>query len=151
MPVPNPLRYLSQIAETARISGNAQGLASKILREARREHVTLGKDPRGIAAAALYLACLLRNENVTQADIAAAAHVTGVTIRNRKKELERKFTYFLKSLQYTNFDPLYLHNSDIEEDHASVTVSNMEAIPLNRAHLSPELESNTNFLEMNAK
>ena len=41
----------------------------------------------GISASALYVACILEGENMTQRDIADAAGVTEVTIRNRYKGL----------------------------------------------------------------
>jgi transcription initiation factor TFIIB len=41
----------------------------------------------GIAASALYLSCVKNGENMTQHDIAEAANVTEVTIRNRYKGL----------------------------------------------------------------
>jgi transcription initiation factor TFIIB len=50
----------------------------------------MGKDPMGITAAVLYIACQLKGEEVTQKQIADVAEVTEVTIRNRKKELMKK-------------------------------------------------------------
>jgi transcription initiation factor TFIIB len=44
----------------------------------------------GLAAAALYIACLIKNEKKTQKDIAEAAGVTEVTVRNRYKSLRRQ-------------------------------------------------------------
>jgi len=41
----------------------------------------------GLAAAALYLSCVKNGESLTQRDIADAANVTEVTIRNRYKTL----------------------------------------------------------------
>lgn len=90
MPIHDPLNYLPKVAEKAGIPGDVQGLAVRILREARRKHVTVGKDPRGIVAAVLYIACLLKDKKVTQKDVAAAANVTEVTVRNRKKDLVEK-------------------------------------------------------------
>jgi len=90
MPVHDPLDYISKIAEKAGISGEAQGLAVKILREAKRKRITMGKDPMGVAAAVLYIACQLKGKNVTQKEIADVAEVTEVTIRNRKKELMKE-------------------------------------------------------------
>ena len=43
----------------------------------------------GMAAAALYLACVMNGENRTQKVLAAASGVTEVTIRNRYQELKR--------------------------------------------------------------
>lgn len=90
MPSHDPLSYVSRIAEKAKISGKAQGVAVKILRKAKRKRVTVGKDPAGVAAAVLYIACQLEGENVTQNEIAEAAGITEVTIRNRKKEIIKK-------------------------------------------------------------
>jgi len=41
-----------------------------------------GKDPMGIAATALYIACLNTGEKRTQTDIARAVGITEVTLRN---------------------------------------------------------------------
>jgi transcription initiation factor TFIIB len=43
-----------------------------------------------LAAAALYIACLQNNEKKTQKDIAEAAGVTEVTVRNRYKTLRKQ-------------------------------------------------------------
>lgn len=90
MPVQNPLNYISKIADKAGISGETQGLAIKIFRKAKRKRITTGKDPMGIAATVLYIACQLKGEKITQKDIAKAANITEVTIRNRKKGLLKK-------------------------------------------------------------
>ncbi|HDI12117.1 MAG TPA: transcription initiation factor IIB [Candidatus Bathyarchaeota archaeon] len=90
MPIADPLVYVSKIAEKTGISGKTQGLAIKILREAKKRGAAAGKDPMGLAAAALYIACLKNNEKKTQKDIAEAAGVTEVTVRNRYKTLKRQ-------------------------------------------------------------
>ncbi len=90
MPPDDPLDYVSKIGEKAGVSSRTQGIAMKIIREAKRKHVTSGKDPSGLAAAALYIASQFKNEMVTQSELSRAADVTQVTIRNRKKELVEK-------------------------------------------------------------
>ena len=90
MPIADPLTYVSKIAERNGISGKTQGAAIAILRDARQKRVLAGKDPMGLAAATLYIACLQNNERVTQKDIAEAAGVTEVTVRNRYKALKRQ-------------------------------------------------------------
>jgi len=90
MPLADPLTYISKIAETTGISGPTQGIAIKILHEAKRKRAAAGKDPMGLAAAALYIACLQNNEKKTQKDIAEAAGVTEVTVRNRYKSLKKQ-------------------------------------------------------------
>lgn len=90
MPVSEPLTFISKIAEKNDISGKTQGVAIAILREAKVKRVASGKDPMGMAAASLYIACLQNDEKVTQKDIAEAAGVTEVTIRNRCKALKKQ-------------------------------------------------------------
>lgn len=99
MPIHDPLNYLTKIAGKAGIAGDVQGLAVKILREAKQKHLTLGKDPRGVAAAILYIACQLKNKKVTQKMIADAANITEVTLRNRKKELVEELNFGKKKIQ----------------------------------------------------
>jgi len=90
MPIADPLTYISKIAEKTGISGKTQGLAIKILRDAKGKRAASGKDPMGLAAAALYIACLQNDEKKTQKDIAEAGGVTEVTVRNRYKSLKRR-------------------------------------------------------------
>ena len=90
MPVADSLTYVSKIAEKNRITGRTQGIAIAILADAKRKRFAAGKDPMGLAAAALYIACLQNNEKITQKDIADASGVTEVTVRNRYKALKRQ-------------------------------------------------------------
>ncbi len=90
MPISDPLTYVSKIAEKNGVSGKTQGTAIAILRDAKQKRFSAGKDPIGMAAAALYIACLQNNEKVTQKDIAEASGVTEVTVRNRYKALKQQ-------------------------------------------------------------
>jgi transcription initiation factor TFIIB len=83
IPLSDPVNFLSKIAERSDISGHTQLLALEILKEAKKKHLQEGKNPRGVAGAALYIACILANEKRTQKDIAESAGITEVTIRNR--------------------------------------------------------------------
>ncbi|MEM2960661.1 MAG: transcription initiation factor IIB, partial [Candidatus Bathyarchaeia archaeon] len=87
MPIADPIIYISKISERAGIPGHVQTLALKILNEAKHKRVSAGKDPVGLAAAALYIASYLSGEKKTQKEIADAAGVTEVTVRNRYKTL----------------------------------------------------------------
>ncbi|NIP66645.1 transcription initiation factor IIB [Candidatus Bathyarchaeota archaeon] len=87
MPIHDPIDYVSKIAEKARLSGEIQGRAVRIIKKAKRKRLTMGKDPRGVAAAVLYIACKMKGKKVTQKQIASAANITEVTLRNRKKDL----------------------------------------------------------------
>jgi transcription initiation factor TFIIB len=90
MPIADPMTYVSKIGERVGITGQTQGLAIRILREAKKRRIASGKDPMGLVAAALYISCMQNDEKKTQKDIAEAAGVTEVTVRNRYKSLKHQ-------------------------------------------------------------
>jgi transcription initiation factor TFIIB len=51
---------------------------------------TSGKDPKGIVAGAIYIACKMKDLDLTQKEIADSIGVTEVTLRSRYKELKNK-------------------------------------------------------------
>ena len=83
MPVVDPVKGVSRIASIAELGEKTKRKAITILNEAKRTGLTAGKDPMGIAAAALYLACISTGETKSQKEISIASGVTEVTIRNR--------------------------------------------------------------------
>ena len=87
MPVADSSRCVSGIASRAGMSEKTQRRALEILVRAKQMRISAGKDPMGFAASALYVACTLEGEAKTQKDVAEAAGVTEVTIRNRYKGL----------------------------------------------------------------
>jgi len=87
-PVPQAQLRVPKIASTVDLGEETQRMAIEILGEADRLRITVGKSPMGLAASALYLACLMNGENRTQKVLAEAAGVTEVTIRNRYKDLK---------------------------------------------------------------
>ncbi|NPA96855.1 MAG: transcription initiation factor IIB [Crenarchaeota archaeon] len=87
IPIVDPADYAQRIASMLNLSGATVKTAIEIINKAREAGITAGKDPAGIAAAAVYIAALLNDERRTQKEVAAAAGVTEVTVRNRYKEL----------------------------------------------------------------
>ena len=90
MPIDDPMDYATKIAEKAGVSSDVEGLSIKIIRDAKNNHATMGKDPSGLAAAALYIASKLKKEKITQKHLAKAAGLTEVTVRNRAKDLMKR-------------------------------------------------------------
>jgi transcription initiation factor TFIIB len=89
LPAP-PEDYVPRFASMLGLSDKVQARAIQFLKHAKRNQVTAGKGPTGVAAAALYIAAVLEGEKRTQREIADAIGVTEVTIRNRFKELVEK-------------------------------------------------------------
>jgi transcription initiation factor TFIIB len=88
MPIPDAQLRIPKIAAKVGVGEKTQQKAVEILRRAGELRTTAGKDPMGLAAAALYIACQITDEKRTQKMIADAAGVTEVTIRNRYKGLK---------------------------------------------------------------
>ena len=88
MPVTDSVQCVARIASKIGIAEKTKRYAVKVLKQAQENEVSAGKDPMGLAAAALYLSCVRNGEDKTQHDIAEAANVTEVTIRNRYKGLK---------------------------------------------------------------
>ena len=88
MPVDDPMKFVSGIASKLDIRQDTEHKAINILRKAQERNGLSGKDPRGIAAAALYMACIDNDDKRIQKDVAAAAGTTEVTLRNRLRGLE---------------------------------------------------------------
>ncbi|MFX0136296.1 MAG: transcription initiation factor IIB, partial [Candidatus Hodarchaeota archaeon] len=61
--------------------------ALEIINIAKKNRNLTGKDPKGIAAAAIYLAALEMNNRKSQSEVSKVAEITEVTLRNRYKEL----------------------------------------------------------------
>ncbi len=87
MPVVDPIQCVARIASSLGITEKTKRYAVKVLKVAQDHEESAGKDPMGLAAAALYLSCVKNSDDRTQRDIAEAANVTEVTVRNRCKSL----------------------------------------------------------------
>ena len=83
MPVVDPVKGVSRIASVADLSEKSKRKAVEILNQAKDTGLVAGKDPMGIAAASLYLACISTGEIKSQKEISEASGITEVTIRNR--------------------------------------------------------------------
>ncbi len=83
MPLIDPIVCVSRIANKAGVSERTKRDAVNILKEYETKETTSGKSPMVIAATAVYIAGIKNNEGFSQRDIARAANVTEVAIRNR--------------------------------------------------------------------
>ena len=88
MPVVDPIQCIARISSNLKLTEKTKRYAAKILKETQKRQESSGKDPMGLAAAALYFSCVKNGVYVTQRDLAEAANVTEVTIRNRFKALK---------------------------------------------------------------
>jgi transcription initiation factor TFIIB len=90
VPLTNPIYYIPRFASELNLSGEVQEEGRKILEKAIGNGLISGRGPTGVAAAAVYIASLLKGERRTQKEVANVAGVTEVTIRNRYRELKKR-------------------------------------------------------------
>jgi len=88
IPIVDPVQCIARISNDLGTSEKTKRLAIKILKKAEQKGDLAGKDPMSFAASAMYYSCVQMNENVSQRNIADAANVSEVTIRNRYKDLQ---------------------------------------------------------------
>ena len=90
IPMVDPIKCIVRVANKADLSEKTKRQAMNIMHNVTKSGISAGKDPMGLAASVLYLSCLSTGESRTQTDIAEAAGVTEVTVRNRYKNLKRQ-------------------------------------------------------------
>jgi len=91
MPLVDPMKCIVKVANKAKLSEKTKRQAAEMMRMVNKRELSAGKDPMGLAASVLYLASLRNGDGITQMDIADAAGVTEVTLRNRTKDLRNNF------------------------------------------------------------
>lgn len=80
--------FIYRIAGALNLPERVVAEALRIADAARSKGLASGKDPRGLAAAAIYLAQLKHGLNLSQHHVAGAGGITVVTLRNRYKEIK---------------------------------------------------------------
>jgi len=83
--------FLARIANEAKISEKSRRDALEIIHSSEKAGLAQGKNPKALAAASLYLACVLNAERKTQDELAKASGITATTIRTRYQELRKFF------------------------------------------------------------
>ena len=103
MPIDDPMKFVPSIAAKLNLRRDTEQKAVNILNKAKKRQGLSGKDPRGLAAAALYMACIDNNDRRVQKEVALAAGTTEVTLRNRLRGLEET----IKTIDFIPHTPYY--------------------------------------------
>lgn len=90
IPVVDLTKCIIKVANKANVNERTKRKAIDIMYRLIRKEVPAGKDPMGIAATVLYIACLNSGEKRTQTDIAQIAGITEMTLRNRYSDIKRR-------------------------------------------------------------
>jgi transcription initiation factor TFIIB len=93
IPILDPMKCVVKVANKVSLNEKTKRKAFAIMKQITEKEISAGKDPMGLAATVIYMSCLETGENKTQIDIAKAAGVTEVTVRNRYKDLQNKLEF----------------------------------------------------------
>ena len=99
IPVMSAVQCVARIGNNLGISEKTKRYAIKIINEYQKSGDIAGKSPTGIAATAIYLASVKMNERFSQKEVADAANITEVTIRNRGDSIKKVLNIFSKQSQ----------------------------------------------------
>ena len=85
-------KYIIKIANKLGFDEKIKRKALELMEQAQKKNILVGKDPVSMATSILYLVDLNEGgqQHKTQAEIAKAAGITEVTVRERSKELRKK-------------------------------------------------------------
>ena len=84
------VQFISRFGEELDLSPQVQIGANELIKDAQENGLqVIGKDPKGLAAAALYIAAREKGESKSQSLIAKICNVSEVTLRNRAKEIKK--------------------------------------------------------------
>jgi transcription initiation factor TFIIB len=88
--IPNvdPNKCIIKVSNKIHLEEKTKRKAIEIMSQLISMEVTAGKDPMGMAAAVLYISCMSFGEKRTQSDIAKAAGITEMTLRNRCRSIK---------------------------------------------------------------
>ncbi|WP_457557694.1 transcription initiation factor IIB [Candidatus Harpocratesius sp.] len=86
----DPVRYIEKFGEDLELPMRIRQDAMRLVKRAKKNGLLVeGKDPKGIAAAAIYISSHLHKNPRTQTDIAKLSHITEVTLRVRCRDLQK--------------------------------------------------------------
>ncbi len=90
VPMIDPMKCVVKVANKAKLSEKTKRQAMNIMHDIIKSGLSAGKDPMGLAGSVIYMSSINTGETITQMDIADAAGVTDVTIRNRYKDIKKR-------------------------------------------------------------
>jgi len=87
--IPKPENYIRAFGRDLKLSNSCITLAMKIIKSIRERKKWISGEPRGVAAAAIYLATEMTGETRERKEIARVAAVTELTIKKRYNDIKK--------------------------------------------------------------
>ena len=91
--------YLNKIATKVKASERSSRTALKILQDVENTEISIGKNPVGLAAAAIYLSCAGNNEKISYPKLERECKVSSVTIRKNALRFRKIASKYINSIE----------------------------------------------------
>ncbi len=91
--------YVSKVASSVSIGEKSKRISSKILQDAKKEGIHVGKNPIGLTAASVYLSAIGSGEYVTMKKLSQKNNISTVTIRKLVRVLRPFAARYIKTIE----------------------------------------------------
>lgn len=120
-----PKDYLEVFIEKLKLSEKIKTLALKLLQNANEKGYRIsGKDPRGLAAGAIYICADICGEKITQKKICKCSRITEVTLRVRKRELKKYLDFIQVDSDQILSEITFIESEALEERPYIINLDN---------------------------
>jgi transcription initiation factor TFIIB len=92
MPVVQGVDYVTLVANRLDLSERTKREALQIFTQVQRNRIALGKNPRALAGAVIYLASQRSGESLRQVEVCQIADISTVSLRKRCKEIKNSLS-----------------------------------------------------------
>lgn len=93
IPITDPINCIIKFANNLQLHEITKREAIKIFDILKEKELTVGKNPHGVAATVIYMACIKTNQMITKQEIIKVSGITAITIRNRLTDYEKYINY----------------------------------------------------------
>lgn len=99
---PTKVDFVSKVANLVGVSERIKRTSNKILDDAKKCDIHVGKNPMGLAAGAVYISAIGSGEKITMQKIAKKSNISTVTIRKIVRLLRPFAAKYIKSIDITS-------------------------------------------------
>ena len=89
-PTLDPIKCIAKISNKVALNEKTKRQAIEVMNDVVKKEISAGKNPMALAATILYISCTKSGDHKTKKDIAQAAGITEVTLRNGFKNIKDK-------------------------------------------------------------
>ena len=91
--------YVSKVANSVQVSEKIRRISTKILNDAKKSDIHVGKNPVGLAAASVYISSIGNGKDISMASLSRKSNISTVTIRKLVKMLKPFAAKYIETIE----------------------------------------------------